>query len=75
VEKDFQPFEGGEIFPQERVFASRSVDSAETVLIEKPGNFLIEQMQRMAVFQTGRIQHYLNYPLIFFLGLIFILTF
>jgi hydrogenase-4 component B len=73
VKKDFKEFGEEEIFPEEREFETHSKDIFEERLIKIPGNRLLAFFKRIAVFQTGKIQHYLLYALVFVVG-IFILT-
>ncbi|HZK07164.1 MAG TPA: proton-conducting transporter membrane subunit [Bacteroidales bacterium] len=74
VKNDFKDFDEAEIFPQNREFKTRSSDVFEDNLITRPGNKLLVWMEKIAVFQTGKIQHYLLYALVF-LALIFLLNF
>jgi formate hydrogenlyase subunit 3/multisubunit Na+/H+ antiporter MnhD subunit len=54
-----------EIFPESRSFLSKTADVLETYLISRPVRRLMLFFERIAVFQTGKIQHYLLYALIF----------
>ncbi len=74
VKKDFKAFQIDEIFPQKREFETHSSDIFEDNLISKPSNRILQYLERMAVFQTGKIQHYLLYALVF-LAVIFLLTY
>jgi formate hydrogenlyase subunit 3/multisubunit Na+/H+ antiporter MnhD subunit len=74
VKKDFKDFDEAEIFPQNREFKVRTSDVFEDNLITRPGNKILAWLEKIAVFQTGKIQHYLLYALLF-LALIFLLTF
>lgn len=65
VKKEFTHFEETEIFPSPRSFATHSSDIFEDNLITKPANKLLKGMARIAVFQTGKTQHYLLYALVF----------
>jgi hypothetical protein len=49
-------------------------DVFENNLVSKPSNKILEYLKRIAVFQTGKIQHYLLYALVF-LAVIFLLTY
>ena len=73
VKKEFIEFEEDEIFPQTRSFATHSNDVFEENLVTKPGRTALAFFKRIAVFQTGKIQHYLFYALAF-LVVIFLLT-
>lgn len=74
VKKDFKDFDETEIFPKSRNFETHSGDIFEDNLITAPGNKLLVWLEKIAVFQTGKIQHYLLYALLF-LVLIFLLTY
>lgn len=74
VKKSFKDYDEAEIFPQNREFITRSSDVFEDNLITRPGNKLLAWLEKIAIFQTGKIQHYLLYALVF-LALIFLLTF
>jgi hydrogenase-4 component B len=73
VKKDYKPLEEDEIFPQPRSFRTEAGDIIEETLIEKPISKIIDFMQKIAVFQTGNLQHYIMYAFIF-MGLMFWLT-
>ena len=74
VKKEFTDFKADEIFPQERKFKTHSSDVFEDNLISKPSNKILQYLEQIAVFQTGKIQHYLLYALVF-LAVIFLLTY
>jgi hydrogenase-4 component B len=63
-----------ELFPGKREFHTHSDDFVRSRLIFKPADFIINILRRAAIFQTGRLQHYILYLLLFLL-LIFLLTF
>ncbi len=63
-----------EIFAEKREFHTHSDDFVKSKLIFKPVEFVLNLFRRAAVFQTGRLQHYVLYLLLFLL-LIFLLTF
>lgn len=73
VKKEFTEFAEDEIFPQPRSFSTHSSDVFEENLVTKPGKSVLSFLKRIAVFQTGKIQHYLFYALAF-LVVIFLLT-
>ncbi len=73
VKNSFKNFDETEIFPQKRRFKTHSSDVFEDNLITIPGNKILVWLERIAVFQTGKIQHYLLYALVF-LALIFLLN-
>lgn len=74
VKKDFKDFDEAELFPQNREFKSISSDIIEDNLVTVPGNKLLAWLEKIAIFQTGKIQHYLLYALLF-LALISLLTY
>lgn len=74
VKKEFKDFQIDEIFPQEREFETHSSDVFEDNLINRPANKILLYLERIAVFQTGKIQHYLLYALVF-MAAIFLLTY
>lgn len=74
VKKSFKDIEDAEIFPENRKFETHSSDVFEDNLITLPSNKLLVWLEKIAVFQTGKIQHYLLYSLLF-LVLIFLLTY
>lgn len=73
VKKTYKDLPKDEIFPESRGFETHSSDIIEDHVIDKPANKLLEWMGRIAVFQTGKIQHYLLYALLFLI-LITVLT-
>lgn len=62
-----------EIFPSPRTFKTEMKDRIEYFTILKPVRFLLDFVPKLGLAQTGRIQHYLMYPLAFLI-LIAILT-
>jgi hypothetical protein len=65
VETHYTPFAETEIFPQAHHFERHQHDPMEANLVEKPGNALLYYLQKSAVFQSGKLQHYLWYGLLF----------
>ena len=63
-----------ELFPGERNFTTRNDDIFKKYLIDKPVDFLSDLLKKIAVMQTGLIQHYILYAFIFML-LVFLLTY
>ena len=74
VKKEFKNFDEAEIFPKERTFETHSSDSFEDHIISQPSHILFAWLEKIAILQTGKIQHYLLYALLF-LVLIFLLTY
>lgn len=74
VKKDFKEYQIDEIFPKERDFKTHTSDMFEDNLVSKPSNKILRYFEWIAVFQTGKIQHYLLYALVF-LAVVFLLTY
>ncbi len=74
VNNNFKEFDESEIFPKEHSFKTSSFDFFEKKIIIKPTKKLLLFFEKIAIFQTGRIQDYLLYSLAFIL-IIFTLTF
>lgn len=73
TKKSYIPISKEELFPQAREFHTHSSDVFEDNIITKPTNKLLVFFNKIAVFQTGNIQHYLLYAIVF-IGIIFLLT-
>jgi len=65
VKKEYKEFGVDEIFPKERSFETHSSDVFEDNLVTKPSNKMLYFLEKIAVFQTGKIQDYLLYALVF----------
>jgi hypothetical protein len=63
-----------ELFPVERSFKTKNDDIFRKYLIDKPVDLFSDFLKRIAVMQTGLIQHYILYAFIFML-IIFLLTY
>ena len=63
-----------EIFPSKRTFKSYSEDVFKKILIDKPIDWFSSILKKIAVMQTGQIQHYILYAFVFIL-FIFLLTY
>jgi len=63
-----------EIFPGKRTFESHSDDIFKKLLIDKPIDWFSGLLKKIAVMQTGQIQHYILYAFVFML-LVFLLTY
>lgn len=63
-----------EIFPDKRDFKSRSDDIFKKLLIDKPVDLLTGLLKKVAVMQTGKIQHYILYAFLFML-IVLLLTY
>ena len=62
-----------EIFPQKRTFVSHNDDIFKKLLTDKPSGWISGLLKKIAVMQTGQIQHYILYAFIFML-LVLLLT-
>jgi formate hydrogenlyase subunit 3/multisubunit Na+/H+ antiporter MnhD subunit len=71
--KEMDDIREEEIFPGKRSFISHSEDIVKKVLIDRPLDWLAGILKRIAVMQTGQIQHYILYAFIFML-LVLLLT-
>ena len=71
--KHFKPIAKDEIFPEQRAFESHSTDIFEDYLVAKPTGRILQFLEKIAVFQTGNLQHYLLYAIVF-MALILLLT-
>jgi hydrogenase-4 component B len=74
VSKHYETMHEDEIFPDARKFESHNRDFLEDTLISRPVHFITSWMERSAVLQTGKLQHYVLYALVFLIT-IFLLTF
>ncbi len=63
-----------EFFPDKRSFASHSEDIIRKFLTDKPVEWILNLLKRIATMQTGKIHHYVLYAFLFML-FIFILTY
>ncbi len=63
-----------ELFPAERSFRTKNDDIIKKYLIDKPVDLFSDLLKRIAVMQTGLIQHYILYAFIFML-VVFLLTY
>lgn len=62
-----------EIFPKKRIFVSHNDDVFRKLLIDKPIDWFSGLLKKIAVMQTGQIQHYILYAFVFML-LVLLLT-
>ncbi len=74
VKKHYPIIHEDEIFPGPRKFESHNRDFLEDMLVSRPIHFLTTWMERSAILQTGKLQHYVLYALVFLIA-IFLLTF
>jgi hydrogenase-4 component B len=71
IMKDISP---DEIFPGPRSFRTENDDIFKKILIDRPVDWVSDFLKKIAVMQTGLIQHYILYAFIFML-LVFLLTY
>ncbi len=71
--KEMDEIKEEEIFPRERSFISHSEDIFKKLLIDRPLDWFAGLLKRIAVMQTGQIQHYILYAFVFML-LVFLLS-
>jgi len=74
TKKIMKEIQQDEIFPAGRTFESHSDDIFKKLLIDKPIGWISELLKKIAVMQTGLIQHYILYAFIFML-VVFLLTY
>ena len=73
-EKIMEEIREDEIFPVKRSFVSHNDDVFKKLLIDKPVDWFSSVLKKLAVMQTGRIQHYILYAFVFML-VVFLLTY
>ncbi len=71
--KVFRSIEANDIFPGKRKFLSHNFDVFKRFLIDNPIHLMQEMLKKIAIMQTGQIQHYILYAFVFML-IIFLLT-
>lgn len=71
--KVFRSIEANDIFPGKRKFLSHSFDVFKRYMIDNPITLMQEMLKKIAIMQTGQIQHYILYAFVFML-IIFLLT-
>ena len=72
-DREFKPIGGMEIFPVKRSFEVHSHDAIKEKWIDSPVHLLMSLLRRLAILQTGKMQHYVLYALLF-LVTVFILS-
>jgi hypothetical protein len=70
--RHYQHIEEKEIFPASREFKTENKDLMEEKTILPSVNFLIALLPKLGLVQTGRIHHYLIYPLVFLIVIVLI---
>lgn len=63
-----------DVFPGKRDFVSYNQDSFKKYLVDKPVSLLLELLKKIAVMQTGQIQHYILYLFVYML-ILFLLSY
>ncbi len=74
TKKKMEDIREDEIFPEKRAFESHNDDIFKKILIDKPVDWVSRLLKRIAVMQTGRIQHYILYAFVYML-VVFLLTY
>jgi len=74
VSKHYESMHEDEIFPGARKYESHNRDFLEDTLVIRPVRFITSWMEKSAILQTGKLQHYVLYALVFLIT-IFLLTF
>jgi hydrogenase-4 component B len=74
VQKDMEEIKNDEIFPLSRKFESHNFDYIEEKIINSPVRFIKSIAEKLAILQTGNINHYILYAFLFIL-FILLLTF
>jgi formate hydrogenlyase subunit 3/multisubunit Na+/H+ antiporter MnhD subunit len=72
--KVFRNIEANDIFPGKRKFLTHNFDVFKRYMIDNPITVMQELLKKIAIMQTGQIQHYILYAFVFML-IVFILTF
>ncbi len=72
--KEMISIQSSEIFPVKRHFVTKQVDVIKKKAIDLPIEKILTLLKKIAVMQTGEIQHYIIYAFVFMI-LIFVLTF
>lgn len=70
VSKEFEPLEECDFFPQQGSFKTGSNDLFEDMVTVHPTNRLAKLIKRAAILQTGYVQHYVLYALLFILSIL-----
>lgn len=72
--REMEPIAEDEIFPHPRTFKGKEHDIIRAQLVSRPTTWLSQRFFKLAIFQTGKLQHYVSYALLFMV-LILILTY
>lgn len=71
---DMKPIGEEEVFPAPRNFKGKGTDVVSNTFVRKPLAWLNKRFYRLAIFQTGKVNHYILYALAFML-LVFVLSY
>jgi formate hydrogenlyase subunit 3/multisubunit Na+/H+ antiporter MnhD subunit len=74
MKKEADPLAESELFPEQKSFHTRGGDLFKRYMYDKPFDWFMSVLKKIAVMQTGQIQHYILYAFLFMI-LVFILTF
>lgn len=66
--KNMESIGGENLFPESAVFRSKNHDIFKDFIIEYPKEFILKVLKKIAVMQTGQINHYILYAFLFILG-------
>lgn len=70
ITKEFEPLATTEFFPHDGRFQTGSDDVFEELVTARPTNRLTKLLKKAAILQTGLIQHYVLYALIFIIAIL-----
>lgn len=74
VRKNKDVIKEEDIFPASKKFETHSYDFFRKYLVDMPANMLCELLKKLAVMQTGQIQHYILYLFVYML-ILFLLSY
>ncbi len=74
IQKEMEPIRETEIFPGSRSFKTKGGDVFKRFMVDAPVGWILSVFKKIAIMQTGQIQHYILYAFVFMI-VIFILTF
>lgn len=70
VTQDFEPLEKTDFFPHATSFKTGSNDVFEEMVTVHPTNRLTKLIRKAAILQTGHVQHYVLYALLFIVAIL-----
>jgi formate hydrogenlyase subunit 3/multisubunit Na+/H+ antiporter MnhD subunit len=74
IKKETEQIADNELFPNPKQFKTHVGDMIKRVVYDKPSGWFLSVLKKIAVMQTGQIQHYILYAFVFMI-LVFVLTF